>query len=366
MKSAVPRQPVEASTPTTLRLDGEEYLAFAGCNYLGLAHHPAVRRAVVETLETLGLSSAASRETSGNHLHHERLEQALAEFLGVEEVLLLPNGYLADLALLQGLTDRVEVVLVDADAHPSLFDAARLADKQLMDFGPGDLERAGALIERHAGRGLAVLTDGCFPMRGRVAPSAELLALLPEHGTLVIDDSHGLGVLGERGGGSLELAGIADPRAVLTFSLGKALGAAGGAIAGSATVISAVRRRSDVYVASTPIPPPLAAAAVAALDVLQSEPQRVERLQANCAHLHQLGRRLGLDVGDPQLPVLTVPVQDSAAGENVHESLRARGVFVPLVRYPGGPEAGLLRVGITSEHTAAHLLRLERALEEVL
>jgi len=293
----LPHQPVEASTPTTVRLGSEDLLAFAGCNYLGLAHHPTVRDAVRETLDTVGISSGASRETSGNHLVHERLEQGLAEFLGVEEVLLLPDGYMADLALLQGLADRVEVVLADADAHPSLYDAARLTGKELSDYGPGDLARAGVLIERHAERGLAVLTDGCFSMRGRVAPCAELLALLPEYGTLVVDDSHGLGVLGERGGGTLELAGISDPRVVLTFSLGKALGAFGGAIAGASTVIAAVRRRSDVYVASTPIPPALAAAAVAALDVLQSEPERVERLRANSAHLHQIGRRLGLETG---------------------------------------------------------------------
>ena len=362
----MPHQPVERSTPTTLRLGSEHCRAFAGCNYLGLAHHAAVRDAVRKTLGEVGLSSGASRETSGNHQVHERLEQSLAEFLGVEEVLLLPDGYLANLALLQGLADRVELVLADADAHPSLFDAARRAGKDLLDYGPGDLQRAGALLERHGSRGLAVLTDGCFPLHGRVAPCAELLALSPEHATLVIDDSHGLGVLGERGGGSLELTGIADPRVVLTFSLGKALGAAGGAIAGAATVISAVRRRSDVYVASTPIPPVLAAAAVAALDVLQAEPERVERLRANSAHLYQIGRRLGLESGHPLLPVLAIPVQDASAGQATHDGLRERGLFVPLLRYPGGPQGALLRAGITSEHTAADLSRLERALEEVL
>ena len=153
---------------------------------------------------------------------------------------------------------------------------------------------------------------------------------------------------------------------VLTFSLGKALGAAGGAIAGAATVISAVRRRSDVYVATTPIPPAMAAAVVAALDVLQSEPERVERLRANSAQLHQLGRRLGLDTGDPLLPVLAIPVQDPADGPAVEDGLRERGLFVPSVCYPGTPEPGLLRVAVNSEHTAAQLLRLERALAELL
>lgn len=357
------RARIERRSATTVTVDDEELLAFAGCDYLGLAHHPRVHAAVVSALPASGTSAGASRETTGNHVAHERLEEALAEFLGTESALLTTDGYLADLALAQGLADRIGVCLIDADAHTSLFDATRLTGTETHDYGPGDMTRAHALIDRFRERGVAVWTDGVFPMHGRIAATNELLRVLPSTSSwLIVDDSHTLGVLGGTGRGTTELFALEDPRLVVTASLGKGLGVAGGVIAGSAEVIARVRRRADAYVGSTPIPAALAAGGLAALDVLQGEPERVERLHANVAQLHQIGRRLGHTPRGSFLPVLPLPGADPEEGDRRVAALRARGLFVPLVHYPGAPEGGALRIAVSSEHTSADLRRLEEAL----
>ena len=361
------RPALQARTARTVTVGGRELLAFAGCDYLGLAHDPRLHAAALAVLPASGLSSAASRATSGGHEAHERLESALAEFLQTESALLAADGYLADLALLQGLADRVRVVLIDADAHPSLFDAARLSGAEVHDYGAGDMNRAYALIDRFRDAGLAVLTDGVFPLQGRIAALNELLRMLPaREAWLVVDDSHALGVLARTGRGSVEVFGLADPRLAVTASLGKALGVAGGFLAGSHDVVARVRRRSEVHAGSTPPPPALAAAALAALDALQAEPERIERLHANVAQLHRIGRRLGVPPRGSFLPVLALPAASAEAGERLEQALAERGLFVPFVRYPATGEQGVLRVAVSSEHTSADLRRLEAALSECL
>lgn len=359
--------PLAARTARIVTLAGEELVAFAGCDYLGLAFDPRVLAALTDTAARTGLSASASRATSGAFEAHERLEAALAEFLGTESALLAVDGYAADFALMQGLADRVDVALLDADAHPSLFDAARLAQLEVQDFGKGDLMRAHAMVDRNRERGLAVLTDGVFPLQGRLCAANELLRMLPyEESWLVIDDSHSLGVLADRGRGTLEVYGLEDERIVVTGSLAKALGVPAGFVAGSHDVLSRIRRRSDVHVGSTALAPPLAAAGLAALDALQAEPERIERLHANTRQLHQIGRRLGRPLRGSFLPVLPLAVESVEAGTRAHTALRRAGLFVPFVRYPGDAAEGVLRLAVTSEHTAADLRQLEEALREVL
>jgi len=360
----MPRLPIETTTPCTVTLQGEELLAFQGCDYLGLAHHPEVLQAAREGLGG-GLSAGASRETTGHRPVYDQLEEALAELLGVEAALVTSSGYLADLAALQGLAAPGAVAIADADAHPALFDAARAARLDVHDHGPGDLTRAHALLDRFGASGALLLTDGVYPLQGRLAQLQELTRVLPEHAHLVVDDSHGLGVLGPRGAGSAAYWDVHDARLVLTASLGKALGVAGGVVAGSASVIARVRARSEAYVGSTPLPPHLAGAALAAVDVLTREGKRRERLRANCIALQGLGARLGIEPKDPPLPVLALPVEDELDGRRVQLGLRAAGLFAAHVHYPGAPSAGVVRLAVNAEHGAADLRRLEETLAAI-
>jgi len=371
---------VERRCATRALVDGVERVAFAGCDYLGLAQHPDVRAGAVAALERYGASSGASRETSGTTPLHLALEEALAEWLGTEAALVVEDGYIADLAVARGLARGAERVFVDAEAHASLHDAARLSGLELRAYDGDHLSRLHALLDRsraeaHTDDAALVMTDGVFTNSGRLASAQELVRMLPTaDSTLVVDDSHALGVLGPRGRGTLGVFGLTDERAVITGSLAKALGAAGGVIAGSADRIARVRRNGAPYVASTALNPASAGAARAAVGVLEREPGRLERLTANTGALHRMARRLGLVPRGTFLPILrlVVPPEREAEGPPgaalaaLAAGLAAAGVYAPVIHYPGSPSAGQLRVTVCSEHTDADLSRLEAALGEHL
>lgn len=379
---------VERRSATRAIVDGAERLVFAGCDYLGLAHHPEVRAGASEAVARYGASTGASRATSGSTALHLSLESALADFLGTEAALVVEDGYVADLAVARGLARGAARVHVDAESHPSLLDAATLTGVPVSTFDGDDLTRLHALLDRgfgaHPGEAAGtvrddaalVLTDGVFTNSGRLARVAELLRVLPSRAsTLVVDDSHLVGVLRERGRGSLETHGVADERVVVTASLAKALGAAGGVIAGSAERIARIRRDGAPYIATTALNPASAGAARAALGVLEREPKRVERLAANTGALHRLARRLGLVPRGTFLPILRLVAEPSPAADlgvgvgvgdlvSLARGLAAHGIFAPVIRYPGAPDQ--LRLTVCSEHTDVDLAALERALGEHL
>lgn len=352
---------VESSTATTVRVGGRELLSFAGTGYLGLAHHPEVLDATAEALRRCGLSASASRTTSGNFADHEHLEEALAEFMGVEAAVLLPDGWLADEAVMEAYGDELDTVLVDADAHASLWISTALTRAQVIDCGSGDLMRLHALLDRHGEHHLAVLTDGLYPMQRRMPNLHDLLQLLPRTALLVVDDSHALGFLGEGGRGSLSGAGMKDSRIVTTGSLAKALGSSGGFVAGSAGTVERVRRRAEAFAGTTPIPPAVAAGATAALRVLEREPVRVRRLRAHAAHLTRIGEALGQEHPQVSVPVLALPLPDEERGRALERALDEAGMFVPWTQYGGGP--GALRISVNSEHRSEELDRLQAVLE---
>lgn len=369
---------VERLSATRAVVDGAECTIFAGCDYLGLSQHEDVRAAASEATRRLGTSCGGSRETTGTTELHRALEGELASFLRTESALVAEDGYVADLAVARGLAPRARArsggladvaagaVLVDAEAHASLLDAARLTGAEVHTFDGDDPSRVHALLDRHIDGEALVLTDGAFTQSGRLARVDQILRFLPARGTLVVDDSHVLGVLRTVGRGSLEVYGLADERVVVTASLAKALGAAGGLVAGSAERLARIRKSAQ-YVATTALNPGSTAAALAALRILRREPERVERLTANTGALHRMARRLGLVPRGTFLPVLRLGVE--GVGEDpllaLQRGLVAAGFFAPLLRYPG-QRGAQLRFTVTSEHTSDELAALEVALSEHL
>lgn len=358
---------LESTSATTVRQDGIDLLAFHGCGYLGLAHDERVVAAAAEAIQQHGVSGLASRGTTGNLALHERLEVRLAEFLGVETALVVPSGYLADLALVTAIKSAAGVALLDAAAHPSLRDAARMAELQSFDYGRGDMTHATALLDRFKDDSPIVLTDGIFAMEGRLAPVNELLRYLPAGGFLVVDDCHGTGVLGAKGRGTAELFGLEDERLILTGSLAKALGSGGGFIAGSAQHIASVRRHSASFMGSTALAPPLAAAALASLEIIESEPDRLTRLRANTGQLHRSARRIGAAVETGTFfPVLILQFDTPQEAARLSAALHVAGIFAPAVQYLAADKKGTVRIAVNSEHTSAEIRRLEETLEEHL
>jgi 7-keto-8-aminopelargonate synthetase-like enzyme len=360
---------LERAGPGRVVTDGRELVYLGGCDYLGLAGHPRVVAALRAGLARWGVSAGASRATSGDTTEHRALEDELARFLGQEACVLLPEGWLANVALLEALAGEVRLALVDAKAHMSLPSAARAAGVHPVPYEHADVGSLRATLEQHEGATPCVLTDGLFPSLGRCAPLDAILRALPPAGVLVVDDCHGTGVIGARGRGTHEELGVDDARMILTGTLSKALGCYGGFVAGSARRMQRVRGSSSAYLGTTPVPPALAAAGREALRILL-EGEVLATLRRNVALLRAALDGLGLRFGDLPVPVLALEPPSAAVGRTLHEALLAEGFLVPLVRYPGGPDGaedgGWLRLAVHAAHAPAELERLAAVLRSHL
>ncbi len=364
---------IEQQHANRMHVNGRDLVAFAGCNYLGLAHDPRVLEAVRDATGRYGLSTSASRETSGNTPAHQELESRIASFLAGDGThgtagLLVPDGYTANLAAAQVLAASHHTAVIDARAHASLGDAARCAGMDVRFFGHMDADDLSRELASVHGPAL-VMTDGVFTADGAVAPVRSIMSVLRDGDRLLIDDCHAFAVLGG-GRGLCAQLGIdlqsERDRIVVTTTLAKGLGGGGGVVVGDAGLIESARRCAHAYVCTTPVSPIVACGTLAAFEILRSEPERVERLARN-AGLLRLGMHAEPD-GDPALPVpiCARPVTDAESGERIAAILRERGVFVPLMAYPGGPSPWYLRASVTSEHTARDIELLGAAIEELV
>lgn len=356
---------IEAARATTVWSGGRELLYFGGCDYLGLAHEGRVLAALGEEAARSGLSAGAARATSGTHREHLLLEEELARFAGREAALLLGEGALANFALAEALARRARRAIVDERAHVTGKRALRAAGFAPLEHRHADARHAAALARERAGEGVALWTDGAHPALGTLAPLADLVRALPgERATLVVDDAHAFGLLGARGAGTTESLGIAEQRLVLTITLSKTLGCYGGAILGTRELVEEVRKASDTFAGTTPIPPAIARAARRALGIVESEPERRARSARNRARMAKLLGELGLVEREPALPVFRIALAPGRV-ERVARGLLAEGIFVPLTDYPGdgGPA---LRLVVSSEHADAELDALARALARTL
>lgn len=368
----MPRLPIEHATPTTVRMNGRELLAFGGCNYMGLAHDPAVHRAMADGLARYGISTTASRETTGNTLVHDTLEAALAAFTGQEAAILSAEGYTANFAAAQALTDTHRVAIIDANAHRSIRNAATAAGMFVFEYEHLNVESAAWIVKQNADAGVAIMTDSVFAADGAVAPMRELLEILPStRASLVIDDCHGFAVLGPRGEGAIRHFDLDDPRVLMTTTLAKGLGCYGGAVLGREPLIKRLQDRAWVYRSSTPVPPPLAAAALKAVQIMEESGaakvrtlrSRVEQLAAG---LDSLGLLSKAHRAGAAIPIFTFWFEPQKAMNLVYESLLGAGILAPLIAYPGGPTEHYFRVVVNACHTEGDIDRLLVALSRAL
>lgn len=348
---------------THVEADGRKLLFFAGSNYLGLTWHPALRRAMAGALEHGALHWNGSRATTGEHPAYRELESAVARYFRVSDAALVASGYVAPIAACQALRDECSHVLLDAGAHPCVFDGARLSGKPTIRFSTADardLRRRLAKLPR-AARPL-IATDGTYGVRGGVAPLDRYLAALPPRGWLLVDDAHGGGSVGAGGRGAVALFGLRDRRIVQAFSLAKAFGVTGGVVVGTPEVVAAVRTKASTFVGSTSMPVAVAAAARAALRLVSASPARVRRLQANAELLHQLLPARPEVHSDPRTPASGVYPSSPEQAAALRTALLAAGVFPSWIRYLRGLAAGFFRFAVSSEHTGAQVRQLAAAI----
>jgi 7-keto-8-aminopelargonate synthetase-like enzyme len=342
----------------TVRLHKRTLLYFSGCDYFRLARDPRLAVAAKKSLTESGLNVAASRITTGNHEIYSRLENELAKFFAAESALLLPDGYLAPLAVASALAGEFSHALIDEKAHGALADAARMLDCPLKKFrhrDAADLKKVFSQCGKNARPML--LTDGMFSHDGSVAPWREYLKILPRAGKILVDDAHGAGVLGEQGRGSLEFENVSRERVIQCATLSKAFGAYGGVVLASQALREKIIARSRVFAGTTPLPPPMAGAAIASLKILRAEPQRRKKLFQNAAFVRKQLHAAGWNILETPGPIVRLPVLPEALERELKKRLLAAGIYPPYLRY-GNAAHGAFRFVISSEHSPAHLKKM--------
>jgi 7-keto-8-aminopelargonate synthetase-like enzyme len=329
---------------------------FAGCDYFRLSSHPEVLQAVKEGLDRYGLNVAASRVTTGNHPLFTQLEKALAVFFGAPAALLTGNGYSTNLIVVQALRDDFSHILMDQRAHLSQRDAARFFAGPALEFKHRDAADLARQLRRLRGKARPLLmTDGLFARDGEIAPLAEYLTVLPAGGMILLDDAHAAGMIGATGQGSAEYAGVPRRRIIQTVTLSKAFGCYGGAILCEAGLRRKLMAGSAMFAGSTPLPLPLAHAALKAMELLRSDPGLRCRLSHNVNYIKTALRDWGLSIPHTPAPIVAIVPGGAAEAAHLRRRLLAHGVFPSFIRYPGGPKEGYFRFVVSSEHSRKQL-----------
>ena len=355
--------PLQFVDRTCVLYQGRKLAYFAGCDYYRMSSHPGIMRAVTDGLKKYGLSVAASRVTTGNHALYRELEIALSRFFGAPAAVVVSTGYLTNLAVAQSLRGDFTHVLLDSKAHVSLRDASQLFDCPVLEFKTRDLADLRRVHDKlGAGAKLILLTDGVFTYEGEVAPLNEYLKILGRHGTILVDDAHSAGLIGERGRGSLEYCRVSRSQIIQTLTLSKAFGAFGGAILCSRELRERIVGESSIFAGSTPLPLPLVCAGIRAIEILKSDNSFGERINKNAHYVKSKLQFAGFPVSQSEVPVAAVTPKSSQEARLIEKRLLAHGVFPSFIRYPGGPPGGYLRIVISSEHAKAEMDRLLAAL----
>lgn len=364
------RHPVCLDSPqgAHIRIEGRDYVSFASNDYLGMANHPAVVAALQEGAARWGVGGGAAHLVTG-HLHpHQALEQALAEWTGRERALLFSSGYQANLAVISALLSKGDSLLHDRLNHASLLDAGRLSGARFARYLHNDMASLASRLQRARGNTL-IATDGVFSMDGDLAPVPQICHLAQQHQAWVmVDDAHGLGVLGETGAGTLEHFSLNNQQvAVLMGTLGKALGTSGAFIAGSHELIETLIQFARPYIYSTSSSPALACASLASLRIVQADTERRQHLQQLIRQFREGADSLGLQLQPSATAIQPILLGDSGLAVQLAQQLQQRGLWVTAIRPPTVPVGtARLRITLSAAHRPADIERLLAALTQVL
>lgn len=346
---------------------GQRLIMCGSNNYLGLTTHPKVRQAAIDAIEKFGTSCTGSRFLNGTLELHEQLEKELAEWVGMPAALVFSTGMQVNLGTISSLVGRKDVVLLDRDDHASIVDGARLGWGDVRRFrhnDMADLERLLKEIPDDVGR--LVVVDGLFSMEGDIAPLPEIVPLCKKYGArLMVDDAHALGVLGG-GRGTAAHFGMTEDVDLVMGTFSKSLASLGGFIAGDEDVIHYVKHHARSLIFSASITPPSAASALAALDVMRQEPERVDRVNQIGEYMRTNLRKLGFDTGNSMTPVVPVVIGDDMKAITIWKTLFDSGVYVNVVLSPAVPQGRqLLRTSYMAIHTDEQLDRVLGIFEQV-
>jgi glycine C-acetyltransferase len=342
--------------------DGREMINLCANNYLGLANHPAVLRAAREALDRYGYGVASVRFICGTQSVHRELEERLAAFLGMEDAILYSSCFDANGGLFETLLGEEDAVISDALNHASIIDGIRLCKARRLRYANNDMsELEKALEDSAAARVRLIATDGVFSMDGSIARLGEICELAGRHGALVmVDDSHATGFIGARGRGTHELKGVMDRVDILTGTFGKALGgASGGYVAARKEIVGWLRQRSRPYLFSNSIAPPVAAATLKVLELLESSQELRERVHSNARYFRERMLGLGFDLLPGEHPIVPVMLGEAPLAVQLAERMQADGVYVVAFSYPVVPHGkARIRTQLSAAHSTSQLDRV--------
>ena len=362
------RKTLESPQAAEVLVEGRRLVNFSSNDYLGLASHPAVVDALKRGASEFGVGAGAAHLICGHGSPHQALEEELAAFVCRDRALLFSTGYMANLGVISALVGRGDIVFEDRLNHASLLDGARLSGARLKRYRHLDTRQLQAeLSGTELDHGL-IASDGVFSMDGDLAPVAELAMLAKQHAAwLMIDDAHGVGVLGEGGRGLLELTGQGQESVpILVGTLGKALGTFGAFVAGSHDLIEYLIQRARTYIYTTALPPSMAEATRSSLFLLQEESWRRVRLAERIEQFRRGARQLNLKLMDSMSPIQPLVLGDNRAVMAASNQLRASGFWVGAIRPPTVPEGtARLRITLTAQHSADQVDRLLDALSSL-
>lgn len=347
-------KPISESEDTVVTIEGQKRIMLGSNNYLGLTHHPKVLDAAARALARYGSGCTGSRFLNGTLDLHVQLERALADFLGKEDCLVFSTGYSANLGLISGLVGRGETVFLDKLDHASIVDGAKMSFGETERFNHGDLAGLERKLERAGSvKGAMIVVDGIYSMEGDIADVPGLNRVARKYGAaLAIDDAHSLGVLGPNGDGTAAHFGMTDDVDIIAGTFSKSLASIGGFVCGSENVINYVRHHSRPLIFTASLPPANTAGVLAALAVLQSEPERREQLWANTRRLHEGFRSYGFDIGPTETPIVPVLIGTMENTFVMWRRLFDAGVFTNPVMPPAVPPSQCrLRTSVMATHT---------------
>jgi 8-amino-7-oxononanoate synthase len=371
---------LEGPAGPVVEMEGRERIMLGGNNYLGLTEHPRVVQAAREALDRYGTGVTGSRFMNGTLPIHLELERELADWLGTDDALVYSAGYLANVGCIATLLEPGDTVICDSGDHASILDAVSMSRARIRPFRHNRIDKLERMLERAAtdGGGVLVVVDGVFSMEGDLANLPEIVRLCGEHGArLMVDEAHGVGVLGKRGTGACELFGLEDEVDLRMGTFSKSLASCGGFIAGPADVIDFLRVQSRAFMFTASAVPAAVGAALAALRLIRSDegPELFARVLANARYLHAGLAELGFEVAEPTplpdgselvTPIVPVVVGDDWRAVLMWKALYDSGVYVNVALYPAVQRGGaLLRTSVSASHERQHLDRALEAFEEV-
>ncbi len=327
-------------------------------NYLGLATHPKLREAAKRAVDDFGVGSGAVRTIAGTMALHVELERKLARFKKTEAALVFQSGFTANAGTVSCLLGREDVIVSDQLNHASIIDGARLSRAEIKVFPHRDVDAMRKLLEESKdARRVLVITDGVFSMDGDIAPLPDVVRVAKEYGAItMVDDAHASGVLGSNGRGTVDHFGLHGQVDIQVGTLSKAIGCLGGYVAGSRALIEYLLQRGRPILFSTSHPPAVTAVAIAALDILESEPELIERLWSNARFFKKGLQGLGFNTGISETPITPAIVGDGALAMKLSDRLFEEGVFAQGLAYPTVPVgAARVRTIVTAEHTEGDL-----------